>query len=358
MDTDMTDELRVAVLGVGKMGSFHVESLSRRTRGARVTVVSDFADEAAHRVGDPIGARVAADPAAAIAADDVDAVVIASPGAAHEAQVLACLEAGQARAVREAADHRGLECRRGVPPRDRAGPAPDPGRLHAPLRPRVRGAAALIAGGELGAPLMLHCTHRNPAVPGLLRLRVHDPRLGRPRGRLRALPARRGDHRGQRGQGPADRGGPGRGVRPDAGALRGRVRGPGHRRDLRPDRARLRGAHRGRRRARVGHHRPRPARADQAARVGARRGRDLGRDDHARLRRAVRAGLRRPDAALGRRGPPRDRDRRDAVDGPGSWDGYAAAAICEAGVAAVVKNERIETGVEARGASGATGDAS
>ena len=34
-----------------------------------------------------------------------------------------------------------------------------------------------------------------------------------------------------------------------------------------------------------------------------------------------------------------------AVDGPGSWDGYAAAAICEAGVSAVVKGERIETGV-------------
>ena len=76
----MTGELKVAVLGVGKMGSFHVESLSRRTRGARVTVVSDFSDEQAHRVADPIGARVVADPLAAIAADDVDAVVIASPG--------------------------------------------------------------------------------------------------------------------------------------------------------------------------------------------------------------------------------------------------------------------------------------
>ena len=49
--------------------------------------------------------------------------------------------------------------------------------------------------------------------------------------------------------------------------------------------------------------------------------------------------------------------RGDAVDGPGSWDGYAAAAICEAGVAAVIKGERVETGMEDRsGASGATGD--
>ena len=29
-------ELRVAVIGVGKMGAFHVDSLSRRVRGARV----------------------------------------------------------------------------------------------------------------------------------------------------------------------------------------------------------------------------------------------------------------------------------------------------------------------------------
>ena len=132
----------MAVLGVGEMGSFHVGRLARRTRGARVTVVSDFSADEAAEVGDPIGARVVADPSAAIAADDVDAVVLASPGAAHEAQVLACLEAGKPvlcekpLTTDEASSY---ALRPGARPRSAAA---DPGRLHAPLRPRVRGAAA------------------------------------------------------------------------------------------------------------------------------------------------------------------------------------------------------------------------
>ena len=135
----MTHDLRIAVLGVGMMGAFHADALSRRIRGARVTVVSDFFADKAAEVADRVGARVVADPIEAINADDVDAVLIASPGAAHDEQVNACLDRGHPGAVREAADHRHR-----VGLRDRgegggAGPSADPGRLHAPLRRRVRG---------------------------------------------------------------------------------------------------------------------------------------------------------------------------------------------------------------------------
>ncbi len=48
----MSDDLRVAVLGVGMMGAFHVDALSKRVRGAKVTVVNDFlADKAAEVAG-------------------------------------------------------------------------------------------------------------------------------------------------------------------------------------------------------------------------------------------------------------------------------------------------------------------
>jgi len=89
-----TADLRIAVLGVGMMGAFHVDALSRRVRGARVTVVSDFFADKAGAVGEPVGARVVADPLDAIGADDVDAVLVATPGAAHEEQVNACLDRG------------------------------------------------------------------------------------------------------------------------------------------------------------------------------------------------------------------------------------------------------------------------
>src|SRR3954454_7423072 len=161
----MTAEVRVDGLGVGTMCSFHVDSLPRRVRGARVTVVGDFSDEQAHRVADPIEARVVGDPAAAIGADDVDAVVIASPGSAHEEQVLACLEAGKpvlcekpltTEAATAAAVHRReIELGRRL---IQVGFMRRFDHEYAALR-------EMIAGGALGAPLMLHCTHRNPAVP-------------------------------------------------------------------------------------------------------------------------------------------------------------------------------------------------
>ncbi|WP_226365311.1 Gfo/Idh/MocA family protein [Pseudonocardia sp. ICBG162] len=156
-------ELRVAVIGVGAMGAFHVDSLAHRVRGARVAVVAD-ADRAAG-VAAGVGARVETDPIAAITADDVDAVVLASPGAAHEKQVLACLEAGRpvlcekpltmdepsALAVvrAEAATGRRLV---------QVGFMRRFDREYAALR-------ALVESGGIGDPLMLHCVHRNPAVP-------------------------------------------------------------------------------------------------------------------------------------------------------------------------------------------------
>src|SRR5688500_18609648 len=90
----MSEDLRIAVLGVGMMCAFHVDALSKRVRGARVTVVNDFlADKAAEAAG-RAEARVEADAIAAINDPDVDAVLIASPGDAHEEQLNACLDRG------------------------------------------------------------------------------------------------------------------------------------------------------------------------------------------------------------------------------------------------------------------------
>ncbi len=90
----MSDDLKIAVLGVGMMGAFHVDALSKRVRGARVTVVNDFLADKAAEVAGSVGARVEADPIAAINDPDVDAVLIASPGDAHEEQLNACLDRG------------------------------------------------------------------------------------------------------------------------------------------------------------------------------------------------------------------------------------------------------------------------
>lgn len=161
----MTD-LRIAVLGVGMMGADHVERITRRIAGARVSVVNDYVVERAQAVADTVpGARVAVDPLDAIAADDVDAVLLATPGPVHEKQLLACLE-----------HRKPVLCEK--PLTTDADTALDIVRREADLGirliqvgfmrrfdPEYAGLKALIDSGELGRPLVVHCVHRNPAVP-------------------------------------------------------------------------------------------------------------------------------------------------------------------------------------------------
>jgi myo-inositol 2-dehydrogenase/D-chiro-inositol 1-dehydrogenase len=158
-------DLRIAVLGVGMMGAFHADALSSRIRGARVTVVSDFFADKAAEVAARVGARVEADPIAAIHADDVDAVLIATPGAAHDEQVNACLDRGVP-VLCEKPLTTDIDSAYAIVQKE-----------HALGRPLIQvgfmrrydaeyvALKKLITDGELGNPLLVHCTHRNPAVP-------------------------------------------------------------------------------------------------------------------------------------------------------------------------------------------------
>src|SRR5215212_4199316 len=87
-------DLRIAVLGVGMMGAFHVDALTRRVRGAEVSVINDSFPKKAQQVAAQVGARAVGDPIEAINDPDIDAVLLATPGAAHAQQVNACLDRG------------------------------------------------------------------------------------------------------------------------------------------------------------------------------------------------------------------------------------------------------------------------
>jgi myo-inositol 2-dehydrogenase/D-chiro-inositol 1-dehydrogenase len=159
-------DLRIAVLGVGMMGADHVARITSRISGARVAVVNDYLAEKAAEVAAAVpGARVANDPFDAIAADDVDAVLLATPGPTHEKQLLACLEHRKP-VLCEKPLTTEVETSLEVVRRE--------AELEKPLiqlgfmrrfDPEYQQLKALIDGGELGQPLVMHCVHRNPAVP-------------------------------------------------------------------------------------------------------------------------------------------------------------------------------------------------
>jgi myo-inositol 2-dehydrogenase/D-chiro-inositol 1-dehydrogenase len=161
----MTD-LRVAVLGVGMMGADHVARLSARISGARVAVVNDYVTEKAEQIAAAVpGCRAVVDPLDAIADPEVDAVVLATPGPTHEKQLLTCLEHGKP-----------VLCEK--PLTTDVATSLEVVKREAELGRRLIQVGfmrrfdheyaqlkALIDGGDLGRALVLHCVHRNPAVP-------------------------------------------------------------------------------------------------------------------------------------------------------------------------------------------------
>lgn len=159
-------DLRIAVLGVGVMGADHVARITSRISGARVAVVNDYLAEKAEQIASAIpGCRAVADPLDAIADPEVDAVLLASPGATHEKQLLACLE-----------HHKPVLCEK--PLTTDVASSLEIVRREAELGVQLIQVGfmrrfdheyaqlkALIEAGELGTPLVMHCVHRNPAVP-------------------------------------------------------------------------------------------------------------------------------------------------------------------------------------------------
>ena len=159
-------DLRVAVLGVGVMGADHVARIESKISGARVAVVNDYVTEKAEQIAAGIpGCRAVADPLDAIADPEIDAVVLATPGATHEKQLLACLE-----------HTKPVMCEK--PLTTDVATSLEVVKREAELSTRLIQVGfmrrfdheyaqlkALLDGGELGHPLMLHCVHRNAAVP-------------------------------------------------------------------------------------------------------------------------------------------------------------------------------------------------
>ncbi|SDN96948.1 Gfo/Idh/MocA family oxidoreductase [Geodermatophilus sp. DSM 45219] len=90
------DTVGVALIGSGRMGAFHAETLARRLPHARLAAVVDPAPDAAERLAGALGAdRAYTDVAQAWDDPAVQAVVIAAPARSHADLVVAAAGAGR-----------------------------------------------------------------------------------------------------------------------------------------------------------------------------------------------------------------------------------------------------------------------
>ncbi|GGS07349.1 inositol 2-dehydrogenase [Streptomyces aureoverticillatus] len=162
----MSEQLGVAVLGAGHMGADHVRRLARSVAGARVAAVAD-PDRARARAAvtglDDV--RVHADALAAIAEPGVRAVLVASPDHAHEEALLAALARGLPVLCEKPLAADAEAALRVVEAEARGGRRLIQVGFMRRYDTEYRRLKALLDSGGLGRPLMLHCRHRNVSSP-------------------------------------------------------------------------------------------------------------------------------------------------------------------------------------------------
>jgi myo-inositol 2-dehydrogenase/D-chiro-inositol 1-dehydrogenase len=157
--------LRVGVIGVGVMGTDHAERLAHRVAGATLVAVADPDVGRAEAVAAQLGSVHAyVDPLDLVADDAVDAVVVASPGAFHEEQVVACIEAGTYALCEKPLTVDAAAALRVVRAERAAGRRLVQVGFMRRFDPEYAALARLLDSGELGRPLLVHHVHRNKNV--------------------------------------------------------------------------------------------------------------------------------------------------------------------------------------------------
>jgi len=162
----MTAPLGVGIIGVGLMGADHAERVAGRVAGARLVAVADRdtdrADALAARFD---GVRRITDPLDLVADDEVDAVIIASPGFVHEEQVLACLEHGKYVLCEKPLTMDSESSLRVVEAEHKGARRLVQVGFMRRFDPEYARMKEVLDSGHLGRTLLLHNIHRNKSVP-------------------------------------------------------------------------------------------------------------------------------------------------------------------------------------------------
>lgn len=158
--------VRIGIVGAGVMGADHARILREGVAGAWLAGVQDTDRARAERVAAEAEIdRVFATPEELIGDPAIDAVLIASPDETHAPLALACIERQKPVLCEKPLASTLDECR-AILTREVAGAKRlvQVGYMRR-FDPGYQAMKRAVAGGDLGASLMMHCVHRNAVAP-------------------------------------------------------------------------------------------------------------------------------------------------------------------------------------------------
>jgi myo-inositol 2-dehydrogenase/D-chiro-inositol 1-dehydrogenase len=153
--------IRAGVIGTGVMGSAHARWLAESVAGCELTAVYDIDACRAELVGAECGARPFLDPGMLIEDDNVDAVVVASSDATHEQFVLACLAAGKPVLCEKPLARTVAGCEKVLTAQAETGANLTTVGFMRRYDPGYQTMRDVVRDGVLGRTLVVHCVHRN-----------------------------------------------------------------------------------------------------------------------------------------------------------------------------------------------------
>jgi myo-inositol 2-dehydrogenase/D-chiro-inositol 1-dehydrogenase len=158
--------VRVGVIGTGMIGQDHIRRITEVIPGGRVTAVTDADTSRAEQVAAGLpGVRLHQTGQELIADSDVDAVLVTSWGATHEEYVLAAIAAGKRVFCEKPLAPTAAGAMRIVEAEMAAGRRLVQVGFMRRYDPGYNALKDALDAGQAGAPLLMHCAHRNPSVP-------------------------------------------------------------------------------------------------------------------------------------------------------------------------------------------------
>jgi myo-inositol 2-dehydrogenase / D-chiro-inositol 1-dehydrogenase len=156
--------IRIGVVGTGNIGQDHIRRITQALSGGSVVAVTDIDPARAQKIAKGLGGRAEATGQNLIAAKDVDAIIVTSIGSTHEEFVLAAIAAGKPVFCEKPLATTAAACKRILDAEVAFGKRLVQVGFMRRYDAGYRLLKELVTKGGIGAPLIAHCVHRNPAV--------------------------------------------------------------------------------------------------------------------------------------------------------------------------------------------------